>query len=803
MTLNSPKIISKRYQPHKNLEKKKIKNQYLRVMVHKEVQNSHHHRSSMKKIHKKFKSKKKSKKRIERVFLGISPKKHTTLKADRKNTKKQIRDNKKEKIVGKNNVYTGSFGVSKLVVIVSLCTNVNPLKVVENLNKSIDIDTEDFVGVSDVFNIERFKQKLQYIIPKRDFLDIIDYCKVSDFVILLMSAKEDVDMFGEICLRSIQAQGISTVIPVVQHLDDLSSSKKKVDVKKSLLSFINHFFPEEQKIFTIDGLQDALNVIRMICVQIPSGIQWRDDRSYVLAENVTWKDLDDSTKGVLIIKGIVRSKPLNIDRLVCIPGWGDYQIDRIIILGLNEFNNKKKNNSMIEDVEETIIFPTENQDSLEELAPVIEDMEDMNGNANQEKKKRKSVHIDDYCYFSDDSDTIKRPRRLPYGTSDYQAAWILDSDSDASEDTSNMDVDNSSSNEHSNSESFEYNDEEDDSDNDQIDDDQSKMSIESLPEDENINDRQKEREEDRDFPDEVIVSSDVSLKKRFKKYRGLKNFRTSPWDPNEYNSDTPYYWRRIYKFGNYKTTKKRVIKQALNDGIKPGTCIIIEIRNCEKEIFSTYSSTSPFIIFSLLQYEHFLTASNFLITQNSGYELPVKSKDELILQYGPRRILVKPLFSQSSNTRSVNNVHKFERYLQKGRSSIASVVCPIFFGNIPILLLKSTLSGFSLVATGSFFNVDHSRIISKRVILTGYPFRIYKKIVIVRYMFFNSDDVEWFKPIQLFTKYGRVGYIKESLGTHGYFKAIFDRRINQQDTVAMNLYKRIYPSLGKIWRPQI
>lgn len=220
-------------------------------------------------------------------------------------------------------------------------------------------------------------------------------------------------------------------------------------------------------------------------------------------------------------------------------------------------------------------------------------------------------------------------------------------------------------------------------------------------------------------------------------------------------------------------------------------------------MFSTYSSTSPFIIFSLLQYEHFFTASNFLITQNTEYELPVKSKDELILQYGPRRILVKPLFSQSSNTRSVNNVYKFERYLQKGRSSIASVVCPIFFGNIPVLLLKNTISGFSLVATGSFLNADHSRIISKRVILTGYPFRIYKKIVIVRYMFFNPDDVEWFKPIQLFTKYGRVGYIKESLGTHGYFKAIFDRKINRQDTVAMNLYKRIYPSLGKIWRPHI
>ena len=154
-------------------------------------------------------------------------------------------------------------------------------------------------------------------------LAVLDGCKVADYVLLVLSANTEVDTFGQTLIRGIETQGVSNTYTVVQHLETVEPVKRRVDVKKSLLSFISHFFPTTTKIHETDSAQEAPNLIRSLCTSTPKGVHWRDDRSYMVAEEVRYEN------DQLVVAGVVRGRGMNSDRLVHIQGFGDFQIDKI------------------------------------------------------------------------------------------------------------------------------------------------------------------------------------------------------------------------------------------------------------------------------------------------------------------------------------------------------------------------------------------------------------------------------------------------------------------------------------------
>lgn len=66
---------------------------------------------------------------------------------------------------------------------------------------------------------------------------------------------------------------------------------------------------------------------------------------------------------------------------------------------------------------------------------------------------------------------------------------------------------------------------------------------------------------------------------------------------------------------------------------------------------------------------------------------------------------------------------------------------------------------------GTLKSNDPDRINLKKIVLTGFPVKVHKTKAVVRWMFNCPEDVLWFRPLDLWTKYGRRGRIKVSMGT--------------------------------------
>ncbi|GMF48416.1 unnamed protein product [[Candida] boidinii] len=130
-------------------------------------------------------------------------------------------------------------------------------------------------------------------------------------------------------------------------------------------------------------------------------------------------------EGYIVVEGVARGLGFNADRLIHLPGFGDFQLAKIekLVSNQRKLNNNNEDINMNSDSTDNF-FPTENRDTLDELLPIEEMNEDEEWDVDEMNEDMER----NYNSLSGGNIQSEKPKRLPKGISEYQAKWYLEDD---------------------------------------------------------------------------------------------------------------------------------------------------------------------------------------------------------------------------------------------------------------------------------------------------------------------------------------------------------------------------------------
>ncbi|KAG9265207.1 hypothetical protein AMEX_G21577 [Astyanax mexicanus] len=763
------------------------------------------------------------------AVMALSKKQRRELKKlDRRHKANQLRRNKKDMVLNEKRRLGSRDGPPHLVAVVSLHAAVDAGAVTQILRGEgiggVLHEDQGVKGAKDSFGLvlPRFKQRFTfYRSDTADLHSLLDVAKVADSLVFVLESTEGWDSYGDYCLSCLFAQGLPSHALVCQGIADLPV-KKRAESRRALSRLTEARFPDA-RLFPLDSDQDAVLLLRHLGAQKQRRLAFRSRRSHMLVQSASYtlnSTLNDTDRpptglGTLRVSGYVRGCPLQVNRLVHIAGHGDFQLSQISApvdpLPINTTSSHPAKPARGGDVEMMDGSPEGEERVLMKADPAVR--ESLQAEAEVDPMDGEQTWpTESELQEAEEARKIKKVIKVPKGTSDYQATWIVDDDDEEYEEEED-DMDSCDDDDDDADEIMEDGDVENESQDgdfgkngedveEEEDEEQEEISStgrvrfdlkydEGMDETEEKDGLQRYREARTQemFPDEVDTPLDIPAKTRFQRYRGLKSFRSSPWDPME---NLPLNYSRVFQFQNFERTRRRILAEAAaeEEGAMVGWYVTLHIEDVPPSVIESFQAGKPLVVVSLLPHEQKMSVMHVLVRRHPSCTEPIPSKEELIFQCGFRRFRASGLFSQHTS----GDKHKMERFLRDDAPTVVSLYAPITFPTAGVLLFKQRDNGMQdLVATGSLLSCNPRRVVLKRIVLSGHPFKINRRSAVVRYMFFNRDDIMWFKPVELRTKWGRRGHIKDALGTHGHMKCVFDSQLRSQDTVLMNLYKRAYP----------
>ena len=767
-------------------------------------------------------------------------------KAQRKAISKEKRKIHREKLIkNKLKYYGGKLvgGIPKVIVLIALSPYSNTNKIKKHFLKYCGIECNDSNDNND--NDKKMTQcqanignkKQNFIIyqcsNRDDIYSIFDICKIADIILLVSSPSPFLnnndndndndndnilgfdDKSSLFCslIRNIGGGGCGgiTIYGLYQtkfhkNLNNLKKNNKyqqcKLDplIKNKFLNYLNHQFGSNsnnsknirvfncydmEQIFRFMSLTKNYNDLKSI------NCEWKQKRPHLLIQNI--KNYDKNNK-ILSVDGYLRGTvKLNINRPIHISGIDDInnyhflikQIDGLISKCHDNNNNnnnrnndddKKDNDTVMNfinnlddddknDDDETVTLCKANINNRDKLESLSADLDGLSTQFDQTiitENELKEIE-------QEREKIIEKEKLEKQGLSHYNMDFDIDDDDD-------IDID---------------------------------IDIEQQENDQQENEENIDKDKDFEFlnNDQVETPINVRAKDRFAQYRGLKQFYKTKWDkfellPIEYSQISNIKdWKKAIKMTKLENMIKKEKENGLiedndnnnnnnNNLIECGKRVRIYIEGITMDIYNkillNFNLNKPLIIWSLLKFENKISVCHYLIKKQKNYKKDMIGLNEYIFDVGFRRFKCNPIFSDNSN----GNKHLIKKIIiNNDEFMIASIYGYINYPPLPL----TVYDGDNLCATGKLFSINAHRILIKRKILTGSAIKVQKRRAIIKYMFNNCFDVNYFKPIDLWTKHGLKGKIEQGIGDKGLMKCFFNGNIKQNDTICLSLYKRIFP----------
>jgi len=559
-----------------------------------------------------------------------------------------------------------------------------------------------------------------------------------------------------------------------------------------------------------DPGQSAAEFVRQLSEMRLAPPVWRTLRPYVLAESARYEPGPAGPDGApgpgtLVVSGHVRGgPPLSANQLAYLPGIGEFQFERIDAAPAAGGRRGGGGDVMeadggaggggggggvlsVPDAEARESLQRYNVADVmanEQTWPTDAEMEEAAAEGGARAARRK---------------LLRRPR----GWSDYQAAWIPEAEEEEEDEPESAEeMGDAEADEEAEEDAAAEEEEEEEEEDGWLGEEEvtQEQALEAARHDSERRLALRRAadavalQEDDDFPDEVDVPLDSAAAVRFARYRGLKSFRASPWDPYE---SLPASYARLFAFQSFARTRRRALAAAAAArGAAPhGARVEARLAGVPPAAAAAALRRAPeegcaLVLLGLLAHEAKLSVLHCGVSKALAYAPPLRSKASLELHAGFRRIGPACTLFSGDGT---GDKHKLERFLRPRAPAVATLFGPITYGPAPALLFDPA-SG-QLAASGTLRPCAPERVILKRAVITGFPAKVNKRKAIVRFMFHGPEDVRYFKPLELWTKDGRHGKIREPVGTHGSMKVAFDGVVQQRDTVCASLYKRVFPKM--------